>query len=140
MDSSLHAQLCEKELQSEPAVIASATAASSKKFLSEEQLLSNIVGNTLTGKNNVVGKWAEYYEPSKGGERKGKIYGKAKKHYSGQWKIVGSLMCFDYGVPAIDGCSMLVLEGNSVTWHDPNGDKDKVWPPARLITGNPNNF
>jgi len=115
-------------------------AASSKKFLSEEQLLSNIVGNTLTGKNNLVGKWAEYYEPSKVGEKKGNIYGKAKKPYWGQWEIDGSLMCFDYGVPAIDFCSMLVLEGNSVTWHDPNGDKNEDWSPARLVPGNPYNL
>jgi len=64
--------------------------------LTEEQLLTIIIGNTTTGKNSVAGKWAEYYEPSRDEGKNGEIRGKARRAYYGQWKINGSLMCLDF--------------------------------------------
>jgi serine/threonine protein kinase len=107
--------------------------------LTEEQLLTNIIGDTLTGKSGGGMKWTEYYEPSKGEERKGDIRGKGfTKLYAGQWKISGSLMCLDYKDDEDDGCWTLALNGNTVTWYKPNG---KEYPPSSiLIPGNPNDF
>ncbi len=113
---------------------------SSENPLSEEQLLSKIIGNTLMGRNNNVGKWAEYYELSKVGESYGKIYGKTKRLYSGSWKIDGSVMCFNYQGSDSGGCWMLALDGNIVTWYKPNGEKDESDFPTMLIPDNPNNF
>jgi len=111
---------------------------SAVSFLTQDQLLINIVGNTLTGKTNSGMKWAEYYELSKGEERKGKIRGAGTKLYSGQWEINGSLMCFDYEGSTDDGCWKIALNRDTLTWYKPNGD---VAPPSStLIPGNPNNF
>ena len=108
------------------------------RILTEEQLLSNIVGNTLARKNSTGGDWAEYYEPPKGDQRKGEIIGKSSKPYSGQWNISGSLMCFDYGGSAGDGCWILSLDEYTVTWYKPNGEKkDESKFPTKLIPGDP---
>ena len=109
-------------------------------LLTEEQLLTNIIGNTLMGRNNRVGKWAEYYEPSKVGKSYGSIYGKTKRSYSGSWKIDGALMCFYYRGSGPGGCWTLELDGNIVTWYKPNGEKVEQDFPTMLIPDNPNNF
>jgi hypothetical protein len=124
------------EIDSAMAVNAT-TAVSSINFLSEEQLLNNIVGNTLSGKNTRVWKWAEYYAPSKIGDKKGMIYGKTTKHYTAQWEINGSIMCFDYADTTRDRCMALSLDGLTVSWYRHNGEKDGGEFPSMLISGDP---
>ncbi len=111
----------------------------SVNVLTEDQLLSNIIGSTLTETEG--SSYAEHYESSQSEKRMGEIRGKSSKPYSGRWKIAGSLMCFDYkGSSSSDGCWTLVLEGDTVTWYKTNGDRDEAWSPSRLVPGNPNNF
>jgi len=107
--------------------------------LTEDQLLSNIIGSTLTGSDGFT--WTEYYDLSQSDERMGVIRGKSDNLYSGRWKIAGPLMCFDYeGSSSGDGCWSLALKGHTVTWYKTNGEKDDAWSPSKLIAGNPNNF
>ncbi len=42
--------------------------------LTEEQLLNQIIGNTLEGGN---GRWVEYFEPPTGDQKKGMFKGKS---------------------------------------------------------------
>lgn len=109
------------------------------RVLTEDQLLSNIIGNTLMGSDDFT--WADYYEPSQNEKRAGEIRGKSSNSYSGRWKIAGSMMCFDYeGSSSGDGCWTLALKGDSVTWYKTNGERDEAWGSSKLVSGNPFNF
>jgi len=111
--------------------------------LTEEQLLNQVIGNTL-----VVGYESnvEYYEPPTGDQKEGRLKGKSaiKGLYEGDWMIHGSLMCWHFDKKALSSynqCYTTALEGNIVTWYKTNG-----YPhynrrgQIKLISGNPSNL
>ncbi len=108
--------------------------------LTEEQLLSKIVGNTSGNE-----RWDEYFEPSGGDLKTGVIKGKfLKTTYAGNWEVKGKLMCFQHKKAYLqthDGCYTIALDGNSTTWYKTDGS---VWYPRggriKLISGNPKNL
>ncbi len=111
--------------------------------LTEEQLLNQIIGNTLVGGYE---NWVEYYEPPTGDQKKGRFEGKsvASSRYGGNWEVKGELMCWQYNethMVQYDHCYTTVLDGDIVTWYKTNGFP---WynrhPPLKLISGNYKNF
>ena len=100
-------------------------------ILSEQELLSTIIGNTLDGREN---RWLEYYEPPTELARSGKVIGvwSGLKVYTALWTIDGSLMCWRYpGHADLDGCWTLSLDGDKVTWYDEHGKRDYGKPGSR---------
>ena len=109
--------------------------------LTEEQLLNQIIGNTLE-----TGRWVEYFEPPTGDQKKGRFKGKAGIAgggiYSGSWEVKEDLMCWQYDKRVgYNQCVTTVLDGDIVTWYQTNGfPKYNAHPPIKLISGNPENF
>jgi hypothetical protein len=54
--------------------------------LTEEQLLNQIIGNTLVGGYE---HWVEYYEPPNGDQKNGKFKGKSATGGSLRWQLGG---------------------------------------------------
>ena len=109
--------------------------------LTEEQLLNQIIGNTLENGN---GRWIEYFEPPTGDQKKGRFKGKAGMVglYSGSWEVKEDLMCWQYDKRVgYNQCVTTVLDGDIVTWYQTNGfPKYNRHPPIKLISGKPKNF
>ena len=111
--------------------------------LTEEQLLNQIIGNTLENGN---GRWVEYFEPPTGDQKKGRFKGKsaASGRYDGSWEIKGNLMCWQHDEPhriQSNKCFTTALDGDTVTWYKTTG---YPWynphPPIKLVSGNPKNL
>ena len=110
--------------------------------LTEEQLMAQVIGNTYMGGK----KWVEYFEPSTGGKKEGRIKGNHRRtgHYGGNWKINGSLMCWEFNDPksaAYNDCFTTALDGNTVNLYTIQGNLHSGLVDAvTLIPGNPNNL
>ena len=111
--------------------------------LTEEQLLNQIIGNTLVGGYE---NWVEYYEPPTGDQKKGRFEGKsvASSRYGGNWEVKGELMCWQFDKPHMvkyNICHTIVLDGDIVTFYKTSG---YPWynrlHQIKLISGNPKNF
>ena len=111
--------------------------------LTEEQLLKQIIGNTLVGGYE---HWVDYFELPTGDQKKGRFKGWDARYrqYVGDWTIHGALMCIHYDKTtqvAWGGCYTTALDGDIVTWYETNGFP---WynraPPLKLISGNFKNF
>ena len=110
--------------------------------LTEEQLLNQIIGNTLIGGS---GRYRAYFLPPSGDQKKGRFKGKAKGTYTkGDWTVNGSLMCWHFDSPtrsAANGCFTTALDGDTVTWYLPTGTpRYSMGGPRKLISENPENF
>jgi hypothetical protein len=109
--------------------------------LTEEQLLNQIIGNSLDLGN---GRWVQYFEPPTGDQKKGRFKGKGgiPGRVSGSWEVKEAVMCWQYDkVVSYNRCVTTVLDGDIVTWYQPDGfPKYNARPPIKLISGNPNNF
>ena len=111
--------------------------------LTEKQLLTQVIGNTLTGRN----KWFEYFEPSDEELKKGRfrVEWLQTELNEGSWEIHNSLLCRkfdDAQIGAIyDGCFTIALDGNEVTLHKDNGYRhDDPYSPILILSGNPKNL
>ena len=109
--------------------------------LTEQQLLNQIIGNTLSSHN-----WDEYYEPSTDQKLEGKLTIKHNRYglVTGTWSIASSLICFNYDKLPLSqngGCFTLGFDGDKVTYYKTDGT---IWYPIggspKLRKGNPNNF
>ncbi len=111
--------------------------------LTEEQLLNQIIGNTLVGGYE---NWVEYYEPPTGDQKKGRFKGKStgSGHYGGSWEVKEELMCWQHDKPHMikyDTCVTTVLDGDIVTWYQTSGfPKYNRLHQIKLISGKPKNF
>ena len=112
--------------------------------LTEDQLLNQIIGNTLRGGS---GRWLAYFLPPSGDQKKGRFKGKDRlgtRHTKGDWTVNGSLMCWHFDSPtraAVNGCFTTALDGDTITWYLPTGTpRYSAGGPRKLISGNPNNF
>lgn len=104
--------------------------------LSGEEIISTIVGNTMTGPSvNFPGRtWIEYYAPE------GKIMGKwtdDSDKWTGRWTVDGPIMCWDYEGTQYDECNLMKLEDDKVTFLEIVGS---AVVSGTLITGNPEQF
>jgi len=111
--------------------------------LTEDQLLNQIIGNTLVGGYE---NWVEYYEPPTGDQKKGRFKGKStgSGHYGGSWEVKEELMCWQHDKPHMaqyDQCFTTALDGDIVTWYKTTGFP---WynrlHQIKLISGKPKNF
>jgi hypothetical protein len=110
--------------------------------LTEEQLLNQIIGNTLVYRYE---HHVEYFEPPTGDQKKGRFKGKSAPlgRYGGSWEVKENLMCWKHDEPLarLDLCITIVLDGDIATWYQKNG---YPWynrhPPIKLVSGNPKNF
>ena len=110
--------------------------------LTEEQLLNQIIGNTLRGGS---GRWRAYFLPPSGDQKKGRFKGEHKGRFTkGDWTVNGSLMCWHFDSPTrvhATGCFTTALDGDTVTWYLPSGHpRYSSGGPRKLISGNPENF
>ncbi len=110
-------------------------------ILNSEQLLSQIVGNTL---GTVY--WSQYHAPATNQPHQGEIrgFGQTAKDYVGTWSINGPVMCFEYHHPhtsSYNGFYTTSLKDGVVTWYDLDGRR---WydPGGRikLLPGNPKDY
>ena len=111
--------------------------------LTEEQLLNQIIGNTLVGGYE---HWVEYFEPPTGDQKNGRFKGKSAPlgRYGGSWEVKENLMCWKHdksSMGRLDMCITIVLDGDIATWYKTNGVAWYNWhPPIKLISGNPKNL
>jgi len=106
--------------------------------LTEEQLLNQIIGNTLES-----GSWVEYFEPPTGDQKKGRFKGKSgiAGFYGGSWEVKEDLMCWQYDKRVgYNQCVTTVLDGDIVTWYQTDGFPKFTRHPLKLISGKPKNF
>ena len=110
--------------------------------LTEDQLMNQVIGNTYMGGI----KWVEYYEPSTGGKKEGRIKGQHRRTglYGGKWKIDGSLMCWEYDDPkssAYNDCFTTALDEDTVIFYTIRGKVHAdIAGTVTLIPGNPNSL
>ena len=111
--------------------------------LTEKQLLTQVIGNTLSGNN----KWFEYFEPSDKELKKGRFRGEwlQTELNEGSWEIYRSLLCRKFDDARIaatnDGCFTIALDGNEVTLYKDNGYRyDDPYSPILILSGNPKNL
>ena len=112
--------------------------------LTEEQLLNQIIGNTLMGGYY---KWYNYFLPPSGDQKKGRFRGKASSRttpHGGDWTVNGSLMCWHFDIVTMgyaNGCFTTNLDGDTVTWYLPSGTpRYSRHGRISLISGNPENL
>ena len=111
--------------------------------LTEEQLLNQIIGNTLVGGYE---NWVEYYEPPTGDQKKGsfKATSSFQGRYGGSWEVKENLMCWQHDDPHLvqyNTCVTIVLDGDIVTRYQTDGfPKFSRFKPIKLISGNPKNL
>ena len=91
--------------------------------LTEEQLLNQIIGNTLVGGYE---HWVEYYEPPNGDQKNGRFKGKSATggRYGGSWEVKGELMCTqieETHMAQYSICVTIVLDGDNATFYKTNG-------------------
>lgn len=111
--------------------------------LTEKQLLTQVIGNTLSGNN----KWFEYFDPSGKELMKGRFSAEwlQTELNEGSWEIHKSLLCRkfdDARIAAIyDGCFTIAFDGNEVTMYKDNGYRyDDPYSPILILSGNPKNL
>jgi hypothetical protein len=111
--------------------------------LTEDQLLDQIIGNTLMGGNY---GWVVYFLPASGDQKKGRFKGRnsAVGPIPGDWSVNGSLMCWHFDSPtrvSYNGCFTTALDGDTVTWYLPSGNpRYSRAGRIKLISGNPENY
>ena len=111
--------------------------------LTEEQILNQIIGNTLVGGKE---HWVEYFEPPTGDQKNGRFRGVSASlgRYSGRWEVKESQMCWRFSeshMAHLNICFTIVLNGDTVTlykttgirWYSRHGQ-------IKLISENPKNF
>ncbi len=99
------------------------------KMLSVDDMQSQIIGNSLSGKTESGDAYVEHYQAD------GTILGKAATGaYQGKWSFrQDGLMCFKYGDGAFDGgCVHLMRDGDHVGFQRVDGTLE---PQATLIPG-----
>jgi len=100
------------------------------KPLSVDEMKTEIIGNSISGKTEGGDEYVEHYMPD------GTIVGRSKSSgkYQGKWSFrQDGLMCFKYGDGAFDGgCVHLSRGGDQVGFTRVDGS---VEPTATLIQG-----
>lgn len=111
--------------------------------LTEKQLLTRVIGSTLSGNN----KWFEYFDPSGKESKKGRFRGEwlQTEFNEGSWEVYKSLLCRKFDDARIaatnDGCFTIALDGNEVTLYKDNGYRyDDPYSPILILSGNPRNL
>ena len=112
--------------------------------LTEEQLLNQIIGNTLVaGYEN----WVDYFESPTGDQKKGRFKGKSAKStepYGGSWEVKGVLMCLQFdksNMAQLNKCVTTVLDGDIVTWYKTSGFAwYNRYRTLKLVSGNYKNY
>jgi hypothetical protein len=104
--------------------VAGPAAAADK--LSGAQIKETVAGNTVQGKMEGTGPYAEFYD------KDGTIKGEG---YVGAWTIQGDTMCFQYGSDP-KACYGVAKDGGGIQWI-----KDgKVDGTGTVVPGNPNKY
>jgi len=106
--------------------LALAGPAAAADMLSGSQIKAAVSGNTVQGKMDATGPYAEFYD------KDGTIKGEG---YTGNWAIQGDAMCFQYGSdPKM--CWQVTQDGDTLQWV-----KDgKVEGTGTVEPGNPNKY
>jgi hypothetical protein len=106
--------------------LAQASPAPADKKLTGMEAWNQLVGNSITGKEDGE-TLVEYYAPD--GTVKSMI---GNEITTGTWALVGDTVCFKYPEEEID-CYKLEVIGNSVTMTDSSGDGSRY----EILKGNP---
>jgi hypothetical protein len=112
-------------------------------ILTEEQLLTQVIGSTFMGGT----RWVEYYEPPTDDLKKGRIKGNLRGYglYNAIWTIKGAQMCWQYKKYTWPGpwggCFTVALDGDTVARYKANGEVH-AWRGhiKKLVPGNPENL
>jgi hypothetical protein len=94
--------------------------------MSEAELRSKMVGNTIDGKSTKGPLYTEFYAP----DGKGKGLWDGDK-YSFDYAISGPVYC--YKGDGFNGCNLVGLRGDDITWVELDGKKSGE---AKLLPGN----
>ena len=96
-------------------------------ILSEAELRTKIVGNTISGKSVKGPLYSEFFAP----DGKGRGLWNSDK-YKFEYAISGPVYC--YKGDGFNGCNLLSLKGDTITWYKLSG---KEVSKAKLLLGNP---
>jgi len=100
------------------------------EFLTNDNMMAQIVGNSAEGDTESGDHYVEYYDPN------GKIIGLSKKDgpYEGTWRLrQDNLMCFKYGAGPMDGgCVQVSLKDGKIGFTRMDGSEE---PSATFIKG-----
>ena len=102
--------------------------------LSHEELKAHVVGNSITGTAQGIGKtWVEYNDPD--GALRG-TWTDGSNTWDGRWTITGPYYCWDYEDKS-SGCYMIRLKGDKMVALDKDGSIASDYHPEALLPGNP---
>jgi hypothetical protein len=103
-----------------------------KGTMTKSEILSQVIGNTVTGTTSSGSSYAEYYTPD------GVVHGfdSKKGKYTAKWSIRDDdLMCWASAAnSAIEGCVLLVMRQGTITYQLIDGSTEG---PVKLVPGNP---
>lgn len=114
--------------------------------LTEEEILTKIIGNTLLAGG---WRWGAYFEPPAEGQKKGRFRGRnavlgPTDPTGGDWTVNKELMCWHFDkttLSAYSGCFTTELNGDTVKWYLPSGHpRYSRAGQIRLVPGNPENY
>ena len=100
--------------------------------MTRADILSKVIGNTVTGTTSKGSIYAEYYTPD------GVVHGVDSKtgKYKARWSVRDDdLMCWASASDnKIDGCVLLILTGDTIAYQLIDGSTEG---PVKLLVGNP---
>jgi len=100
--------------------------------MTRAEILSKVIGNTVTGTTSSGSAYAEYYTPD------GIVHGIDSRtgKYTAKWSIRDDdLMCWASAADnAVEGCVLLIISGDTIIYQLINGSTEG---PVKLVPGNP---
>jgi hypothetical protein len=108
------------------------TGVHAQDFLTEEEILEQIVGRTHKGiyAGDGTSKFEEFYVPNKKGGKKGNVKGiwKGFEKYSGRWRVKDGMFCLSYPGGEGNGCWRVVVQGDTVLWYPKGKEEHDGYP------------
>jgi len=110
-------------------------AEDSARTLSAQQILSQVVGNTIVYQDDAKDRVEEYLASD------GSVHGRSRAHgsYVSEWQIrFGHYLCLVTGDPKTSGCVQVVIrDGSKIEFHLDIGETEG---PFTFLPGNPSHL
>ena len=102
--------------------------------LSHEELKAHLIGHSIKGVSQGIGKaWIEFNDPN--GTLRGK-WTDDSNTWTGRWNITGPFYCWEYEKSS-DGCYLIKLDGDKVIALNKDGTIATDYHPETILQGNP---
>ncbi len=102
--------------------------------LSHEELKAHLIGHSIKGMSQGIGKtWIEFNDPD--GTLRGK-WTDDSNTWVGRWTITGPFYCWEYEGSS-SGCYLIKLDGDKAVALDKDGSIATDYHPETILQGNP---